>query len=184
MWCQICTLGLISKQSFLGGFTKGWLKFRLLFLLCYSRPRIQFWWKIRLYQAGHPPPPGPENLLSKAPNSLNTRPFVQLLSPSRHFLQTYARSKLCIYRWHVCTPPNHLGGYQGDTEGSWEDDTITSCALLDTTVMAALPEGTVFPLKTVSDIEAMEQKLADPTFHKEVVCHTWSITYLEFAKCC
>lgn len=39
----------------------------------------------------------------------------------------------------------------------------------DAPTVLALPEGAVFPLKTVSDVEEMEQKLADPTFHKEVV---------------
>nr|XP_055051218.1 uncharacterized protein LOC129437076 [Misgurnus anguillicaudatus] len=38
-----------------------------------------------------------------------------------------------------------------------------------TTVRAALPEDTVFPLRTVSDVDAMEQKLSDPTFLNQVV---------------
>lgn len=39
----------------------------------------------------------------------------------------------------------------------------------DALAVSVLPEGTVFPLKTVLDIQNMEQKLADPTFLKEVV---------------
>lgn len=34
---------------------------------------------------------------------------------------------------------------------------------------ALLPEGAVFPLRTVADVEALEQKLADTVFLKEVV---------------
>lgn len=40
----------------------------------------------------------------------------------------------------------------------------------DARAVAALPEDIVFPLRTVSDITAMEQKLSDPTFQKQVVC--------------
>ncbi|XP_063356624.1 uncharacterized protein LOC134646697 [Pelmatolapia mariae] len=38
----------------------------------------------------------------------------------------------------------------------------------DGPVDAVLPEGAVFPLRTVADVEALEQKLADPVFLKEV----------------
>ncbi|CAI5640012.1 uncharacterized protein LOC112843927 [Oreochromis niloticus] len=39
----------------------------------------------------------------------------------------------------------------------------------DGPVAAVLPEGAVFPLRTVADMEALEQKLIDPVFLKEVV---------------
>ncbi|XP_026035429.1 uncharacterized protein LOC113029036 isoform X3 [Astatotilapia calliptera] len=39
----------------------------------------------------------------------------------------------------------------------------------DGPVAAVLPEGAVFPLRTVADVEALEQKLIDPVFLKEVV---------------
>lgn len=39
----------------------------------------------------------------------------------------------------------------------------------DGNTVAVLPQDILFPLKTVSDVEAMELKLTDPTIHKEVV---------------
>ncbi|XP_076748382.1 uncharacterized protein LOC101486720 isoform X2 [Maylandia zebra] len=39
----------------------------------------------------------------------------------------------------------------------------------DGPVAAVLPEGAVFPLRTVADVEVVEQKLIDPVFLKEVV---------------
>lgn len=39
----------------------------------------------------------------------------------------------------------------------------------DGPVAAVLPAGAVFPLQTVADVEALEQKLSDPVFLKEVV---------------
>jgi len=45
----------------------------------------------------------------------------------------------------------------------------------DASTVAALPEDIVFPLRTVSDVDAMEKKLADPTFYKQVVCSNMTI---------
>lgn len=46
----------------------------------------------------------------------------------------------------------------------------------DGPVAAVLPEGAVFPIRTVADVAALEQKLADPVFLKEVVNNNDVIT--------
>ncbi|XP_051560604.1 uncharacterized protein LOC127444956 [Myxocyprinus asiaticus] len=120
------------------------------------------------------PPPVPENLQPEAPHSLNTRPFIQPSPPSTP---------------SVVTPDNPRRRLQGVNSAFRDGMFVHLLTLLeeiketqrvhgkmiqslltqrDATTVAALPD-VIFPLKTVSDVEAMERKLADPTFHKEVV---------------
>ncbi|KAK2874658.1 hypothetical protein Q8A67_021811 [Cirrhinus molitorella] len=119
-------------------------------------------------------PPVPEICQPEAPQALNIRPFVQPRPPS--------------------TPPAVLPDHRlqhGTNNSAFRDGMFTRLLSLleeiketqrvhgkmiqslltqrDGNTVAVLPQEIHFPLKTVSDVEEMELKLADPTIHKEVV---------------
>lgn len=50
----------------------------------------------------------------------------------------------------------------------------------DGNTVAVIPQDILFPLKTVSDVEAMELKLADPTILKEVVCRGFCVFFFKW----
>ncbi|KAA0702512.1 hypothetical protein E1301_Tti021314 [Triplophysa tibetana] len=123
----------------------------------------------------HLPPPMPNNLQLQTPQPLNTRSFIQPPRPST-----------------ALTPGQPSRPLPGATSGFREGMFVRLLTILeeiketqrvhgrmiqalltqrDGTTVATLPEDIIFPLKTVSDVDAMEQKLADPTLQKQVMGH-------------
>lgn len=125
-------------------------------------------------------PPVPTNLQSA--NSVNIRPFVR--PPVFKTPSAAAASPLKPCRLQVNSGFNDgmLARILTVLEEIKETQRVhgrmmqTHLRQRDAPAVSALPEGTVFPLKTVSDVQNMEQKLADPTFLKEVVSMSESIS--------
>ncbi|XP_076599435.1 uncharacterized protein LOC143328252 [Chaetodon auriga] len=121
------------------------------------------------------PSPVQGNTQSKTPQSVNTRPFVWptlLSTPS-----AVATTPHICHRVQVDNSAFRDGMFARiltlleeikDTQRVHGRMIQTLLSQGDAPAVSVLPEGTVFPLRTVSDVQEMEQKLADPTFHKEV----------------
>ncbi|XP_019900814.2 uncharacterized protein LOC109615610 [Esox lucius] len=120
------------------------------------------------------PQPIPENLQPQAPHSLKTRPFIQPPSiplmtvasehPSRVLQGASSAFRDAMFA-RLLTVLEEIKETQR-VHGRMIQSLLTQ---RDASAVTALPEDVVFPLRTVSDVAAMEQKLADPTFHKQVV---------------
>lgn len=115
-------------------------------------------------------PPVPTNLQSA--NSVNTRPFVRppvFKTPSATPLNPHRSQVNSGFNDGMLARILTLLEEIKETQRLHGRMIQTLLQQRDAPVFSALPEGTVFPLKTVSDVQNMEQKLADPTFLKEVV---------------
>ncbi|XP_076745679.1 uncharacterized protein LOC143412447 [Maylandia zebra] len=114
-----------------------------------------------------------ENRRSSETHFLNiTHPFVQPLQPStpspvvsqpvpRQLLQATSTSMFV----RVLTLLEDIK----DTQRVHSRMLQSLLTQRDGPVAAVLPEGAVFPIRTVADVAALGQKLADPVFLKEVV---------------
>lgn len=148
------------------------------FNACYFRPtqynssRCQF-----CIQRSHLPPPVPENLQPEALHLHRTRPYIQpspLSTPSMAVTPDHPSRVLqgasSSFRDGMFAPLLTVLEEIKETQrvhGRMIQSLLTQ---QDARAVAALPEDIVFPLRTVSDVTAMEQKLSDPTFQKQVVC--------------
>lgn len=104
------------------------------------------------------PPRFPVSLQSDTPNLLNSNPFVQPPPTSiTSSVVTVDNTHRLLQRAIL-----HLERVCGR---------MIQSLLTRETTMSVLPEGPVFPWKTFFNAEAMGEKLADSTFHKEAVCH-------------
>ncbi|CAM4569479.1 unnamed protein product [Leuciscus chuanchicus] len=106
----------------------------------------------------------PENLQPQDPHSRKTRPFIQPPPPSIP-LTAFTTSFRDGMFARLLTIVEEIKETQR-VHGRMIQSLLTQ---RDASTVAALPGDIVFPLRTVSDVDAMEQKLADPTFHKQVV---------------
>lgn len=139
-----------------------WHSYASHFMHFKAKKHFKLRWGIK--QHDHPPfnkpspPRVPVSLQSDTPNLLNSNPFVQPPPPSRtSSVVTVDNTHRLLQRAIL-----HLERVCGR---------MIQSLLTRETTMSVLPEGPVFSWKTFFDAEAMGEKLADATFHKEAVCH-------------
>ncbi|XP_039536305.1 uncharacterized protein LOC120484925 [Pimephales promelas] len=124
----------------------------------------------------HLPPPVPENPQPEDSHLHRTRPFIQPFPPAtpltavtpdrpNRVLQGASPAFRDAMFARLLTILEEIKETQR-VHGRMIQSLLTQ---RDASTVAALPEDIVFPLRTVSDVDVMEQKLADPTFHKRVV---------------
>ncbi|XP_026043083.1 uncharacterized protein LOC113033477 isoform X1 [Astatotilapia calliptera] len=119
------------------------------------------------------PPSAMENRHSSETHFLNiTHPFVQPLQPSTPspvVSQPVPRQLLQATNTRMFVRVLTLLEDIKDTQRVHSRMLQSLLTQRDGPVAAVLPEGAVFPIRTVADVAALEQKLADPVFLKEVV---------------
>lgn len=164
----------------------------ILHILCILRPVSLSSSDEESDGAGHdrPPssvpllPPVPEIRQPEAPQLLNIRPFIQSPPPSTPSTVTPDRrlqqgTNNSTYRDGIFIRLLSLLEEIKETQrvhGKMIQSLLTQ---RDGNTVAVLPQDILFPLKTVSDVEAMELKLTDPTVHKEVVCKGFCVFFFK-----